>query len=131
MIATSHMQTLLLIKSHVHLGMTIFQCIYDNKPNKFEMKLFLLCGSATDYTLNVTAYTWSTSGINDSIQPLFDQLCADCFERGIYMYLYGSCLYNDYLYTVFYGVKIPISYHRNYLNISHTHTCLLYTSRCV
>ena len=63
-----------------------------HKPNKYGMKLFVLCDLATGYRLNATFYTGSAGGVYNSIQSLFEQLCADYFGK-------GHCIYLDYFYT--------------------------------
>ena len=73
-------------------GRVYFRVYMKNKPNKYGMKLFVLCDSATGYVLNATAYTGSAGGVDNSIQSLFERLCPDYFGK-------GHCIYMDRFYT--------------------------------
>lgn len=73
-------------------GRVGFRIYMKNKPNKYGIKLYILCDSATGYVLNVEIYTGAAVSRDNSIQGLFQRLCIDYFGK-------GHCFYMDRFYT--------------------------------
>ena len=63
-----------------------------NKPNKYGIKLFTLCGAATGYVLNCDVYIGTMGNKNNTVQGIFEQLCSNYLDK-------GHCIYMNHFYT--------------------------------
>lgn len=73
-------------------GRISFRVYIKNKPNKYGLKLFVVCDSATGFVLNCEVYTGSSGNVDNSIVALVDRLCSQYFGK-------GHCIYMDRYYT--------------------------------
>lgn len=69
-----------------------FRVYMKNKPNKYGIKLYAVCDSATGFVLNCEVYTGSAGNVDNSIQGLVHRLCSEYFGK-------GHCIYMDRFYT--------------------------------
>lgn len=73
-------------------GRVGFRIYMKNKPNKYGIKLYILCDAATGYVLNCDVYTGAVGNKDNSIQGIFERLCGNYFGK-------GHCIFMDRFYT--------------------------------
>lgn len=63
-----------------------------NKPNRYGLKLYVLCDAATGYVLNFEVYSGKNGDTDNTIRAIFERLCSEYFGK-------GHCIYMDRFYT--------------------------------
>jgi hypothetical protein len=73
-------------------GRVGFRIYMKNKPNKYGLKLYLLCDAATGFVLNCEIYTGSIGNKDNSVKGVVERLCTNYFGK-------GHCIFMDRFYT--------------------------------
>ena len=73
-------------------GRVGFRIYIKNKPNKYGIKLYILCDAATGYMQNCDVYKGAAGNKDNSKQDIYERLCNNYFGK-------GHCMYMDRFYT--------------------------------
>lgn len=82
-------------------GRIHFRVYMKNKPEKYGMKLYIICDAESGYALNIELYT-GKGDIDNSIVPLMGRLLQDYLGKGHTVYMdrfYTSPTVMDYLWS--------------------------------
>lgn len=73
-------------------GRVGFRVYMKNKPNRYGLKLFMLCDASTGFILKCEVYTGKAEGKSYNILSIFERLCSKYFGK-------GHCIFMDRFYT--------------------------------